>query len=128
MPTSRLERRERHDDALDVQGAAAFDETSAHGTSAIVDMTSMFAGGASVGLSLDNDARCSGWAQLPVQPGVDFDAGTSYYNPTSLTARSDLRAWTTSGPSPMRERQQNRTPGTPTAVGLGKCHRFMVGT
>ncbi len=101
------------------QGAAAFDRNlGAWDVSNVVDMTSMFAGGASVGLSLDNyDALLEGWAQLPVQPGVDFDAGTSYYNPTtSLTARNVLRVdnqWTITDAGAAAK---PNAPGTPTAV------------
>ena len=46
----------------------------------VFDMADMFTG---TGLSLDNyDALLLGWSARALEPGVDFSAGDSYYNPT----------------------------------------------
>lgn len=101
-------------------GAESFDRNlGAWDVSSVFDMTDMFSGGGDVGLSLDNyDALLTGWSALPVQPGVDFDAGNSYYNPTTTQAARDVltdsNSWTIldSGPAAVPS-----TPAAPTAVG-----------
>lgn len=65
--------------------ATAFDgDLGGWNVAKVSDMTDMFAGGSDVGLGIDHyDSLLQGWAALPsVQPGVDFNAGNSYYNPT----------------------------------------------
>lgn len=100
-------------------GAVAFDrDLGDWDVSNVDDMTDMFAGGVDVGLSLDNyDSLLQGWAALAVQPALDFDAGHSYYNPTtSGSARDTLTnnyEWviTDAGPAAVPS-----TPAAPQAV------------
>jgi len=79
------------------RGAAAFDQDLGDwDVSSVFDMANMLNGAS---LSLDNyDALLLGWARLTLEPGIDFHAGTSYYNPTvALASRgtlTDQYAWT----------------------------------
>lgn len=70
------------------RGATSFGgDVAAWNISQVYDMADMFDG-----VSLETatyDALLQGWSEDAVEPGVDFDAGNSYYNPTTA---GDARA------------------------------------